>query len=226
MSVFVPLQISCTHCGDTKERTTAATLHGPRVPEVAEQIRKGIFQRVKCGACGEVFSIDSPLTYLDFKAGIWLTMYPLAWEVRWKNLEHEPRKDMVRAVCENAPPSARSLADGMRVRAVFGLEALREKLLCFEANLPDDALEVLKLQLLTARKDVPLQPQYRPRLVALEEDRLVFHQPLEDGGEVVGVPMAMLTRLRDDPLPWVHAQTATSAGAYIDIGRLMLKGTG
>jgi hypothetical protein len=226
MSVFHPLQISCTHCGDTQERTVAATLHGPRVPEVAEQIRKGIFQRVKCGACSEIFSIDSPLTYLDFKAGFWLTMYPLAWEVRWKTLEHEPRRDMIRAVCENAPPSARSFADGMRVRAVFGLEALREKLLCFESDLPDDALEVLKLQLLKARKDVPLHPRTRPRLIAVEDARLIFHQPLVDGGEVVSVPRTMLTQLQDNPLPWVHAHTATSDGAYTDIGRLMMKGTG
>jgi len=226
MSVFVQLQITCTHCGDTKERTTAATLHGPRVPDVADQIRTGLFQRVKCGACGEIFSNDSPLTYLDFKAEIWLTMYPLAWEVRWKLLEHEPRKDMIRAVCENAPPSARSLADGMRVRAVFGLDALREKLLCFEANLPDDALEALKLQVLKARKDVPLHPKLRPRLIAVEEERLVFHQPLPKGGEVTGVPLSMLLSLRDNPLPWAHAHTATGGGAYTDIGRLMIKGTG
>ncbi len=226
MSVYFPRKLACPHCGDVQERTVAATLHGSRVPDVKEKILQGLFQRVKCGVCEKVFSIDSPLTYIDFEAGVWLTMYPLNWESRWRSLEHEPGRDMTRALFQDAPVSAQSLADGLRIRAVFGLEALREKLICLEENLPDSALEALKLQLLKGREDIPFQPQHRPRLVAIEEDKLIFHQPIPDGGEVIGVPMEMLDKLRDDPLAWVHSFTATSEGAYIDIGRLMFKGEG
>lgn len=224
MSVYFLRNIPCPNCGDVQERTVAATLHGPRVPAVAEQIRKGVFQRVKCGACEKIFTIDSPLSYLDFDGGIWLSMYPLSWEPRWRTLEQEPGRDMTRVLFQDAPPSAQTLAEGMRVRAVFGLEALREKLICLQADLPDSALETLKLQLLKGRRDIPFQPRHRPRLVAIEGGKLIFHQPLKKGGEVLGVPMSMLDQLRGDPLAWVHAFTATSAGAYIDIGRLMMDG--
>src|SRR5206468_19949 len=92
----------------------------------------------------------------------------------WWDHEWEPAHAFDRNLGDDAPALARPIGEGMVVRTVFGLDALREKIVAFEHGVDDAQLETLKLRLMTARDDLPRTMSSRPRLMAVTGDVLHF----------------------------------------------------
>lgn len=220
MSTFTDRTRACRACGTENTHSVAVSLNGGRMPELREQILGGTFQRFSCVNCHAVMIIEDAMVYLDFGRKEWLTCFPSTREREWHRLEQEPLEDWKEAMVTHAAPIVREMSAGFKIRAVFGRNALREKLLCFEHAIDDITLEVLKLDVLRTTPDLVFAPQHRLRLYAVDSETLCFgvsatHRTLQ-------LPRDLLSKYALEPLQWLPITEPLRRGPYVDIGRIML----
>lgn len=220
MSTFASRTHACPTCGTRQELTVAISLNGDRMPELREQILAGTFQRFPCSACEAAILVEDPMVYLDFARKEWLTCFPRSRESEWHRLEQEPLEDWKEAMITHASPIARNMSAGFKVRAVFGFNALREKLLCFEHAIDDGLLEVLKFDLIRSLSDLPFVPERRLRLYAVEPETLWFG--VSGTERTLPMPRQLLDEYAMEPLEWLSLTERLRRGPYVDLGRLLL----
>lgn len=227
MSVFRPEFMRCPECGHDNEETVAVSLHGPRVPEVVDAIVDGTFQCFDCRGCGLPYRADGPILYIDFERKHWIGEMPIAMERDWALLEQQPLDVFRQSLLDLAPAFLRSEADGFSVRAVFGLEALAEKILLLTAGLDDHSIEIAKFATIL-QTGALLSPTWRSRVVRVADGRvtlIVWHAD-RDGpptSEHVDVPFDEIDRIGAHP-DWRRLRGELSIGPYVDIGRTMMDG--
>ncbi|MCK6524068.1 CpXC domain-containing protein [Myxococcota bacterium] len=219
MSTFALRPRRCLACGVSSEREVAVSLNGERRPDLRAAILDGSFQRYPCPSCGAPCRVQDPFVYLHFARKEWITCFSPEREPDWARLECEPMEDWREGMVTFAPPLVRDLSAGFRVRAVFGVDALREKLLCFEHGLDDAWLELLKLQLHRERADLTFSPRQRLRLYAVESDTLWFG--VTGANRTLGVAREALLALQEDPIAWLTPMEHLTRGPYVDLGRIM-----
>jgi len=231
MSVYEDRVLTCPHCSHEMVKSVAVSLNGERAAVQRAQILDGTFQRFACERCHETFRADGPLIYIDFEAKLWIAVFPTLWEQRWWEHEDEPAAVFQRYMIEHCPPLVRSWAPGFTIRAVFGIERLREKLVASAAAIDDRVLEAYKLDLLRGMGPFELTAASRPRLRAVEGAMAAFHVPRPEPGvperfAIVRVPRVELDRIaalgEDD---WADTIDVLSQGPYVDLGRILLPRT-
>jgi len=220
MSVFRERQFDCPSCGHVNAETVAASLHGPRVPEVVDAILAGTFQVFACARCGLSYRADGPVIYTDFDEKHWIGEFPASDEVAWATLEQHSMDSFRRAMIDFAPAFLRADAAGFAIRTVFGLPALAEKILLLRNGWDDRVVEAMKLRLVLESGAV-LHPASRPVVVEADGERLSIALPSENGALVVA--RAEADAFAADPA-WREALAAMARGPYVDLGRLMLEG--
>jgi hypothetical protein len=226
VSVYEDRLLTCPHCAHRSSHSVAVSLHGARAALQRQAILDGTFQRLTCAACGAAFRADGPLIYIDFDAKLWIAVFPTPWERAWWEHEDEPQGAFQRYMLDHCPPLVREWAPGFAVRAVFGLERLREKLVAHAAGIDDRVLEAYKLDLLRGLGPYDLAPSARPRLREASATDAVFHvpRPAPDAPErcaIVRIARAEIDRVaaaRDGA--WAATIDAVSAGPYVDLGRV------
>jgi hypothetical protein len=218
VSTFARRSYPCPTCGEAATRSVVVSLNGGKRPDLREEVLRGTFQLFRCEACGEPYRVQDPFVYVDFGRKEWLTVFPPDRERQWPALESEPVEDWRQAMIVHAAPAARRMSAGMRIRAVFGIDALREKLLCFAHGVDDGWLEVLKLDRMRSDPSLGFHPGVRPRLVEVEADELVFAR----GSDVFALPRAALAEIQAEAVEWSTALEAVTRGAYVDVGRILL----
>jgi CpXC protein len=174
VSTFLPVEVTCEACGSAQMESLATSLNVTRTPEWKERVLDGSFQVVTCNSCTHTWEAVEPFVYIDFRRRLYVGVYPGSAETVWWIHERDPADAFVRNLGWAAPPVARPVGEGFVVRTVFGLAALREKVIALEASLDDVALEILKLRLMLSRTDMPLDVGSRPRLVRVDEASLFF----------------------------------------------------
>jgi hypothetical protein len=117
-------------------------LHVTRLPSARQEILNGTFQRFQCTECDEHFLFEGTTVYTDFDRMDYVAVEPPPAR-NWRAVREKHQQAYDRNV-ELGPPVARELASGFRTRLVFGLGALREKLIVWDANLDDRLLELCK----------------------------------------------------------------------------------
>jgi hypothetical protein len=213
VSILRNTELCCPGCGARTIEPIAESVNAGRSAPLRELVRKGEFQRYTCAACGQRYAVDSPFSYIDFPRRLWFCVFPLASESRWRELENEPRRLCREYLVEHGPPHLQEVAAALRVRAIFGLDALREKVLCLEAGLDDRALEACKLDVM--RAGGTLSPQRRRRLVAVDDATIVLSpDPTENA------PLHLRREALDDPR-WATVLAELGAGPYVDLGRVL-----
>ncbi len=224
MSTFAPMTLECPHCGRSSEAEIARSVHAGRAPQHRAAILDGSFQRFTCDGCGECFEIDEPFIYIDPDRRDWIGVFPRAEEADWRELEEAPLRAHALACGPAAPSLARELGAQMRVRAVFGLAALREKLVCAAAGLDDVALERAKLRWLAdAALVVSAEQPLRLFAVDAAAQTLLFSAP--DGAG--GCTQLSLARSRFDEMAAAatgHADDPARAlgeRPFVDLRRLL-----
>lgn len=215
MSVFQTFTLPCPRCGTPAPYNLALSINAPRVPAVRQAILEDRFQRLCCAACGEAFTADGPLVYIDFEERQWIGVYPRGEERRHRELTLLTEERFHRGLRVDAPPMAAALAVGMRVRTVFGLTALRDKLWCFALGLPDDALEVLKLEVM--RDLVGLSA--RLWLCGQQGPDLLF--TCDRRTEQILAPRQRLVEIDRDRGPLAAVYQAVTGGSYVSVGQLL-----
>jgi hypothetical protein len=187
MSTYFEEEISCPCCGDTQARKVAHSINATRMPQVREAILDGTFQQATCDKCGAEFSVEWPFMYIDYARHQWFGVFSEIDEGRFLELEAEPQRAYLLCAGPSAPPIAQQLAADMKVRAIFGMDALRDKLWCFEAGLDDVSIEQLKLRLLEKHALPALSPTRHLRLCGAIEQLLCFAYCDDEAGTTVYV---------------------------------------
>lgn len=227
MSIYEKRTLTCPHCGHQVEKSVAVSLNAARARVQRQEILDGTFQRFECETCHERFRADGPLIYIDFDQKVWIGVFPAPWESAWWKHEQEPALSFQRNIEENSPPMVKEWAPGFVIRAVFGLEGLREKLVAHAAGIDDRVLEAYKLDLLRGMGPYELSGRARPRLRKVEGGELFFHVPRPEPGNpgrvaMVRVAAAELARIEANRAAWAQTLDTLSEGPYVDLGRIFI----
>jgi hypothetical protein len=174
MSFFVHAKVACSACAHVYDADIAESLHISTRPDVREDILAGRFHRFRCPVCAAWTIIEKLLAYTDFERHHWFTVVPtveLPFLAQWREFaESTFRATMI----ERCPALVREeMAPRMLERLVFGLAALRDKLIALDHGLDDRVLEILKLELLRERGLLP-DAHLACHLAAVSLDTLDF----------------------------------------------------
>jgi hypothetical protein len=222
MSRFDTRDIACPHCGHVQALDIATSLNITNSPHFKDEIVAGRFQHFACGACGKGFGVDSPLAYIDFGVRRWIYLFPAAWETHWPELEQEPREAFDNYMTgQYSSPIARAMAGGFTLRAVFGMPALAEKILCAGHGIDDALLEAFKLHMTMSRPDMALHRAALPRLFAVDEAELLFTEPAKGSDRAMALPRRGFEAFCADTAPYGALLTALRQGPYVDLGRIV-----
>jgi len=146
MSSFDLTTMRCPSCGKDFEGGTADSINVTRMPWAKEQILAGELHRVECPHCHARHTVDRSFLYTDMTLGHFVLVFPNAQLGEWPELELVASRAF-HDVVDQGPPMVRAMADTFRVRQVFGLRDLGDKLRLWEAGLDDTIVELMKLEL-------------------------------------------------------------------------------
>lgn len=227
MSRFHEETVSCPVCEKKSIRLIATSLRISSNTIFKEQILSGDFQRFICEDCHQVFHVEDPLIYMDFDNKLMIAQFPKSWNSSWQ--EHET---VVKHNFDNylagkyAAPSARKMSEGFRLRTVFGLDSLAEKISCLESGIDDQLLSILKLQLILNVEEIPFHPGSIPLLKEIKENELVFLCPVlnadgKTGQEIFTLPFPLaIDEIRNSLDQYKSLLETFRDATYIDLGRL------
>lgn len=174
MSTADTERLVCPACRHAWSEVVYRGLHISRIPHVREEILAGTWQTWPCPACGRRVRVNhSPVVYTDFPNQVYIAV---------EGRGHDDVADAVarhRGVFDAAftfgPPVAEELGQSLRPRLVFGLPALREKLVLLDAGLDDHVVEAAKGDHLRDLGLDPAEVQVRVTAVADGGHLLVVH---------------------------------------------------
>jgi len=142
MSTWVHREVECPGCGRVNSEAVLKGIHISNLPTVREDIVAGRFQRTTCADCGFEAQLERTSVYTDFDKGQYIAVEPPD-PSDWR--EAVARHQQIFDRCFTmGPPIAEELGRGLRHRLVFGVAALREKVICWDAGLDDRVLESCK----------------------------------------------------------------------------------
>lgn len=149
MSITRTERVTCS-CGTPVEVEVADSLNAGRHPHLKQAILDRTLHAFSCGVCGQRFVIEKELLYLDFERKQFFCLYPRRDRAREAACSAEVKRAYQRWMGEQAPQFI--IADGrdFLVRACFGYEELREKIVIDDAGLADLVVEALKIDILNA----------------------------------------------------------------------------
>ncbi|HWU87324.1 MAG TPA: CpXC domain-containing protein [Kofleriaceae bacterium] len=203
MSYLEPARVRCA-CGTELDVMAADSLHVTNLPEVRDQILRGELHVFRCPACGARVQLDKLLAYTDFDRWHWFTVFPEAALDTWQEAVQLAEQSFASTLEERSAPIVKTWSPKFRtgMRAVFGMQALREKLMIADAGLDDRTIEALKLQLLEWY-ELPYAPGAHLWFSRIEDDQLVFAWATAAGPGaappvLVAVPFTAYQRLAID----------------------------
>ena len=230
MSVTVPAEVACPFCGTRQVVLIAESANVQRAPAWRHAILDGSFHRFSCAACAQAFRVERDTLYSDLASGLLIGSFSPTRRGECAALEETLATTWAQIVLTETPAGVRETFAGPGPRVVFGLAALREKVVCFGHRLDDRLLEASKLALL---EGIPGRAEAGVcDLVLLGVDPVADTLELQPvgadgaaaGDHLVRAPMAMLRDLErtrhivQGLLPqlfaglWVHWSRARPAG--------------
>jgi hypothetical protein len=215
MSIFWPDPITCDDCGHVNQVETPRSVNGQRAPQHRKAVLDGTFQVFVCEKCAVPFRIEPGFFYIDLSRRQWFGVFPPSHEPEWARWEEATYLSMHRGVGASAPPIAQQWQDGLMTRVVFGVAALREKLVAHDAGIDDRVLELAKLDLVRSGA-VELDATARTRLVAADAECL----QLIAGDDVIEIPRARLEAM--ELKPWRALWNELADAIFVDVARLLL----
>ena len=215
MSTFVPSTIAC-RCGKHYEVEVANGLHISLRPDLRQQILDGTFHRFFCPVCGMTTMVDATMSFTDFPRRQWFTIAPstgLPWRRSWLAVA---RDSFQATMVQGAPELVAGWGREMTRRLMFGLAALREKLVIADATLDDRVVELLKIQLVRDLRG-ELSPGHYFHLVEVKGDALVFERTHPDGlVRAFPIPRRIYDELAQQPELAAWIDLAFPDGLLID----------
>jgi hypothetical protein len=202
-------------------------LHVSRLPQVRAAILDGTFHVFGCPGCGARARLEKLLAYTDFPRRHWMTVLPPDELLRWRAWQQFARRSFVAVTEERAAPVIRAMAPSFRphLRIVFGLGALREKLLVFDAGLDDRVLELVKLELFV-RAGLMLHPAAQLSFERSDGDSLLlaYRQEPQATPRIVSAPRRRYQQLAAEPLASRATLPDLFDGIFVDWRAALIPG--
>src|SRR5262245_47109793 len=120
MSTFAPAPVACPRCGRVDERALAGVVDAARHPHHRAAILDGGFQRFRCDGCAAEILVEEPFLYLDLGRKLLIAFGPTDEEGAWPRYQRMAMERYRADLGADAPPAARRIGEGVRVRVVFG----------------------------------------------------------------------------------------------------------
>jgi CpXC protein len=143
MSITSSERISCAGCGAALVVDVVDSLNAERHPHLRQRVLDRQLHTARC-ACGRVAVIERDFLYVDLDRRQVLGVFPRAERRAPDACARRIAETFERWFRTDAPAWVRELSGDCLVRACFGLEELREKLVGDAAGLDDLAVEVAK----------------------------------------------------------------------------------
>lgn len=213
MSTWTERELACS-CGRTLRARVAIGAHVGRAPQVRTAILERTFHRFTCG-CGTAIVVDTQFEYFDLDRHQLFLVGATSERAAWPAFERRLRETVLRTL-EWGSPLTSNLVAKLVPRVVFGLEALREKLVLADAGLDDGLIECVKIRAIANAPELA-RGCLRVEAVTSRDSLHVRHHARADLFEL--------------PASWVHAALhdraslesrypALFGGGYIDLDRL------
>jgi hypothetical protein len=218
----------------------ADSINAERHPHMRQAVLDRRLHVFRCTACDVGIVVEKHFWYIDLSRRQFYGVFPTAERANERACARAVFDAYELALGSKAGAAARLLfaRDDVHVRACFGNEELREKMVVQEAGLLDLALEVLKATILVESQrfgpvDLARLGVQTLRLDHVEENGdLAFHfeqataspKPLEIG---MVVPRAHYEALAAVPWQELHAKhPGIAAGPHVSLLRLTVPGVG
>ena len=127
MSTALPTRVRCPHCQTGQTVLLAESANAQRSPAWRAAVLEGSLHRFTCDACGLAFQVERDFLYSDLLAGILIGVFPRTRLGELQSLEQTLATAWAQTITGEAPEAIRATFVGPGPRVVFGLGALREK---------------------------------------------------------------------------------------------------
>lgn len=148
MTIWCERVVRCPGCGTAQTAQIARGANAGRDPHLRADVLGRRLHRVAC-ACGLAIHVEVAFEYLDIERRQLLLVGRTDSLAAWPELEARLGA-VVRGALERGSPLLEPFAREVRSRVVLGAEALREKLIVWEAALDDALVECVKLRAIAA----------------------------------------------------------------------------
>lgn len=193
MSWFTMSALTCPACAQAFEVPTADTVNVTRLPAHRGHVLKGNFHRFACPACSHAIRVERDFLYTDLDRAQMVQVHRPDTEKDWRHAEKETLAAFHAAV-DNGPPGVVDFAVTTRLRTVFGLDELAEKVLLWEHGLDDGLVELLKLELMMAMPELRRKLDIRLVITTVRDRDGELWAREGDGGQYA-LPLARLREL-------------------------------
>jgi len=221
-----PTRIACSRCGAEMEGVVVDSINAERFPELRAAVLDRSLHHLRCAQCGTRHALDKELLYVDFARAQWVTVFPVEELPRFAECEETARRAFAHAFVDTAPGFVRATAARFAVRVTFGLEGLREKLVCWDAGLDDRVLELLKIDLVADRPELVARGVGSFTLDAVAPDGMLLFVPMlrvpnADPAVhvVVGMPRAVYDEAARASDGLRAAHEALWSGPFVSVAR-------
>lgn len=223
MSITRTEAFACA-CGETIVANVVDSLNAHRHPLLRQSVIERRLHTATCKACNRIITIERQFLYVDLERRQVLGVFPRDARAEANTHARHLQDTYERWFCTDASQWIRQRAETCLVRACFGLEELREKLVADEANVDDYRLELLKCIVLAQDRQFEAEAVATLRLDRVTDDGMldlfavdIRDQPL---GITVQVPREELRELPVDVMRAAYPQVAV--GPHVSMLRLGL----
>jgi hypothetical protein len=223
MSITHSEAMACP-CGAEVRVELADSLNADRHAHLKQRVLERVLHVGRCHSCARTIVVDHRFLYVDLGRRQIIGVFRSSDRNDADDCAHAVEDMFDRWFRRDAPLWIRELAEQCLVRAVFGLEELREKIVADDAGLDDLALEALKCHLMAEDPALRAAGVATLRLDRVDGDHLdlvavdLDDQPCHG---VLRVPRAELARMPAGVAAYaVYPDLA--AGPHVSLMRLAL----
>jgi hypothetical protein len=144
MSKTTLASIPCRSCGAHVVAATVESANPARHAGFQDQLLARTFLRMACQHCGEEHLHYERFMWSDLPARLCVVVLHESERAGWADLEQEVGDSLSVPFREEGPPFVRAFGETVSIRLAFGLEELREKVVCRIADLDDRVVEAMK----------------------------------------------------------------------------------
>ena len=230
MSLFDATEFPCPACQTKVSFQAVHSVNADRRPDMRDAIIAGSFQREPCPKCGKAFRLDPKFNYLDVGRNQWFAVFSHLEADRWQENEDEVTPIFELAFGSKASAPAQELGANIKPRLVFGWPALWEKLAVDDHDLDDVQLELMKVGILKAMDESPLDLDTELRFLEVPENspqELAMAWLDSQTAEVVQtmrVPRELYEEVGANPDAWKELRAELEASMFVDMTRLLFVG--
>ena len=146
MSITRVRRIPCRECGRPIEAITIESANLMRHPHFQQQLLDRRLLRMACPRCGAEHLHFDRFMWTDLPGRFCAIVAHESERSDWARLEPDAH-DAIAIPFDEGPPIVRELGQSLSIRLVFGLDELREKVICRIQSLDDRFVEAIKVDL-------------------------------------------------------------------------------